>query len=91
MNDCHFSTRSLKYQESSRVYYLTSLPLGKGIKASFQKKSESVELRSAEEAANKIFLDIRKDVKDAYNSRSNIDVIDIGVSYDGIWLARRLT
>ncbi|GBN74309.1 hypothetical protein AVEN_136307-1 [Araneus ventricosus] len=33
-------TRSGKYQEPSRDYYVTSLPVGKGIKASSQTKSQ---------------------------------------------------
>ncbi|GBN05174.1 hypothetical protein AVEN_230511-1 [Araneus ventricosus] len=35
-----------------------------------------------------MLFNIRKDVKDAYGSRNDNDIIDIGVSYDGSWLTR---
>ncbi|GBN74135.1 hypothetical protein AVEN_137467-1 [Araneus ventricosus] len=42
----HYESKSGKYQELSRGYYMTSLPLGEGIKAGFQTKSGSVGLWS---------------------------------------------
>ncbi|GBN51214.1 hypothetical protein AVEN_114572-1 [Araneus ventricosus] len=39
-------------------------------------------------AANQMLCNIRKDVKEAYGSRNDNDVVDIGVSYDGSWLTR---
>ncbi|GBL78820.1 hypothetical protein AVEN_11057-1 [Araneus ventricosus] len=38
-----------------------------------------------------MLFNIRKDVKEAYGSRNDNDVIDIGVSYDGSWLTRAHT
>ncbi|GBN18257.1 hypothetical protein AVEN_81276-1 [Araneus ventricosus] len=39
-------------------------------------------------AANQMLCNIREDVKKAYGSRNDNDIIDIGVSYDGSWLTR---
>ncbi|GBN88134.1 hypothetical protein AVEN_63432-1, partial [Araneus ventricosus] len=50
MNCSPISIRSWKYQELSRDYYVTQLPVGKDIKASSQTKSQSVRRRSALEA-----------------------------------------
>ncbi|GBN68086.1 hypothetical protein AVEN_275513-1 [Araneus ventricosus] len=35
-----------------------------------------------------MLFNIRKDVKEAYCSRNDNDIVDIGVSYDGSWLTR---
>ncbi|GFR29450.1 uncharacterized protein TNCT_172911 [Trichonephila clavata] len=42
-------------------------------------------------ASNQLLLDIRKDVREAYGSRNDKDIVDIGVSYDGSWLTREHT
>ncbi|GFQ80589.1 uncharacterized protein TNCT_25151 [Trichonephila clavata] len=42
-------------------------------------------------ASNQLLLDIRKDVREAYGSRNDKDIVDIGVSYDESWLTRRHT
>ncbi|GBN83405.1 hypothetical protein AVEN_238151-1 [Araneus ventricosus] len=39
-------------------------------------------------AANQMLFNIRKDVKEAYGSRNDNDIVDIGISYDGSWLTR---
>ncbi|GFQ64596.1 uncharacterized protein TNCT_5021 [Trichonephila clavata] len=38
-------------------------------------------------ASNQLLLDIRKDVREAYGSRNDKDIVDIGVSYDESWKA----
>ncbi|GBM05696.1 hypothetical protein AVEN_175544-1 [Araneus ventricosus] len=60
MNCSLISTRSGKYQEHSRDYHVTSLPLGKSIKASSDTKNESVGVRSAVKLVNWDFERCRK-------------------------------
>ncbi|GFY00231.1 uncharacterized protein TNCV_4664831 [Trichonephila clavipes] len=38
--------------------------------------------------SNQLVLDVRKNVRDAYGSKNDKDIVDIGVSYDGSWLTR---
>ncbi|GBM20689.1 hypothetical protein AVEN_105932-1 [Araneus ventricosus] len=52
MNCGPISTRSGKYPKSSRDYYATSFPVGKGIKSSSQTKNESVGVWSAVKLVN---------------------------------------
>ncbi|GFU92499.1 uncharacterized protein TNCV_4794281 [Trichonephila clavipes] len=39
--------------------------------------------------SNQLLLDVRKNVRDAYGSKNDKDIVDIGVSYDGSWLTGR--
>ncbi|GFV16854.1 uncharacterized protein TNCV_3363511 [Trichonephila clavipes] len=38
--------------------------------------------------SNQLLLDVRKNVREAYGSKNDKDIVDIGVSYDGSWLTR---
>ncbi|GFX18854.1 uncharacterized protein TNCV_4143751 [Trichonephila clavipes] len=38
--------------------------------------------------SNQLFLDVRKNVREAYGLKNDKDIVDIGVSYDGSWLTR---
>ncbi|PRD23563.1 UNVERIFIED_CONTAM: hypothetical protein NCL1_46021 [Trichonephila clavipes] len=38
--------------------------------------------------SNQLLLDVRKNIRDAYGSKNDKDIVDIGVSYDGSWLTR---
>ncbi|GFS68675.1 uncharacterized protein TNCV_1958921 [Trichonephila clavipes] len=38
--------------------------------------------------SNQLLLDVRKNVREAYGSKNDKDIVDIEVSYDGSWLTR---
>ncbi|GFX32270.1 uncharacterized protein TNCV_1324711 [Trichonephila clavipes] len=38
--------------------------------------------------SNQLLVDVRKNVREAYGSKNDKDIVDIGVSYDGSWLTR---
>ncbi|GFV01588.1 uncharacterized protein TNCV_2961811 [Trichonephila clavipes] len=37
---------------------------------------------------NQLLVDVCKNVREAYGSKNDKDIVDIGVSYDGSWLTR---
>ncbi|GFV10530.1 uncharacterized protein TNCV_2584241 [Trichonephila clavipes] len=39
-------------------------------------------------ASNQLLLDVRKNVREAYGSKNDKYIVDIGVSFDGSWLTR---
>ncbi|GFU60954.1 uncharacterized protein TNCV_3372711 [Trichonephila clavipes] len=41
--------------------------------------------------SNQLLLDVRKNVREAYGSKNDKDIVDIVVSYDGSWLTREHT
>ncbi|GFT04711.1 uncharacterized protein TNCV_334601 [Trichonephila clavipes] len=38
--------------------------------------------------SNQLLLDVRKNIREAYGSKNDKDIVDIEVSYDGSWLKR---
>ncbi|GFX95732.1 uncharacterized protein TNCV_4886581 [Trichonephila clavipes] len=38
--------------------------------------------------SNQLLLDVRKNIREAYGSKIDKDIVDIGVSNDGSWLTR---
>ncbi|GFV00889.1 uncharacterized protein TNCV_1387031 [Trichonephila clavipes] len=41
--------------------------------------------------SNQLLLDVRKNVREAYGSKNDKDIVNIGVPYDGSWLTREHT
>ncbi|GFX89784.1 uncharacterized protein TNCV_2245841 [Trichonephila clavipes] len=38
--------------------------------------------------SNQLLHDVRKNFREAYGSKNDKDIVDIGVSYDGSWLTK---